>query len=74
MEPQTELEDDNNVSDVTPRYVKTSRFSHNYKDLVKLLVKSASTNSTFRLLCALEMLGTEYFAQIFPVKYIHSKI
>ena len=41
MEPHTEQEDENTVSDkkVTPENVKTSHFSQDYKELIKLLTK-----------------------------------
>ena len=52
MEPHLNHEDEISVDDtkITPENVKTSTISKNYKALMKLLLKSTSTNNTVRLL------------------------
>ena len=52
MEPHMNHEDEISVDDtkITPENVKTSTISKDYKALMKLLLKSTSTNNTVRLL------------------------
>ena len=52
MEPQTIHEDEKISSDIetTPENVKTSKFSKDYKQIIKLLYKFCSVSNTEKLL------------------------
>ena len=50
MEPQTGFETDERDNQITPENIKSTKFSKDYKDIIKLLNRFSAAESTVKLL------------------------